>query len=98
MISRELAAIAVEQPDAEIMCFADHGAARGAVDGIFDCDLDRIQRTYDDLQHDRIDRYGFAQRSRRPRMAFVMDVHRTASGARLKGRMTRMPCRSTSTY
>src|SRR5216683_2365786 len=29
----ELAAIAVEQPDAEIMRFADHGRARGAFEG-----------------------------------------------------------------
>src|SRR3979490_1358756 len=95
---RELAAITVEQPDAKIMCFADHRRPRGAFDGEFDFGLDRIQRAFDDLQHDRIDRCTFTRRGGRPRMTLVMEVHRIPSGGRFKGRMTRIPCGSTSTY
>src|SRR5467141_65163 len=94
----QLATIAVEQPDPKIMRFADHRRTRSAFDGVFDFSLDRIQRAFDDLQHDRVDRYGFAQRGSRPGMILVMEVHRVTSGERFKGRTTRIPCGSTSTY
>ena len=64
----QLAAIAVEQADAVIMGFADHRAARGALDGVFDLGLDRIERAFDDLQHDRVDRRIVARARRRPRL------------------------------
>ncbi len=95
--SGQLAAIAVEQPDPEIMGFADHRRARGALDGVFDLGLDRIQRALDDLQHDRIDRHRFAQRRGRPRMRARMHVHRDVPCDET-GRITRIPCGSTSTY
>ncbi len=60
----ELAAIAVEQADAIVVRLADHRPARGALDGVFDLGLDRIQRALDDLQHDRID---VARRRRAPK-------------------------------
>ena len=50
----KLAAMTVEQPDPVIMRFADHGAARRALDRVLDLGFDGIQRTLDDLQHDGI--------------------------------------------
>ena len=52
----QLAAMTVEQADAVIMRFTDHGAARRALDRVLDLGFDGIQRAFDDLQHDRIDR------------------------------------------
>ena len=57
----ELAAIAVEQADAVVVRLADHRRARGALDGVFDLGLDRVERALDDLQHDRIDRLARAR-------------------------------------
>jgi hypothetical protein len=95
--SGQLAAIAIEQSDPKIMRLADHRAARGALDGIFDLGLDRIKRAIDDLQHDRIDHRGLAHRRGRPRMGFVMHVHGVTSRCDFAGRITRMPCGSAST-
>ncbi len=53
--SGQLAAMAVEQADPVVVRLADHRRARGALDGVFDLGLDRVQRAFDDLQHDRID-------------------------------------------
>src|SRR6202011_4975712 len=92
---RQFAAVAVEQPDAEIMGFADHRAARRAFDGEFDFGFDRIQRSFDDLQYDRVDRYHFTLRCGRPRMRRGVYIHRGASFDETE-RMTRMPCGSTS--
>jgi hypothetical protein len=52
----ELAAVTVEQPDAIVVRLADHRRSRGALDGIFDLCLDRVERALDDLQDDRVDR------------------------------------------
>src|SRR5439155_10407903 len=93
----QLAAVAVEQPDPKIVRLADHRTAGGALDGVFDLGLDRIQRALDDLQHDRIDHRDLTHRRGRPRMRRVMHVHVFTSCAGLAGRMTRMPCGSAST-
>jgi hypothetical protein len=53
--SRELAAMTIEQADAVVVRLADHRAARGALDSVFDLRLDGIERALDDLQHDRVD-------------------------------------------
>ena len=96
----ELAAIAVEQADAIIVRLADHRAARGALDGVFDLGLDRIERALDDLQHDRIDRLGGALRRDRPGVLVARGGHRrihrlTSAGRRLE-RTISTPCGSTS--
>ena len=71
----ELAAIAVEQPDAIIVRFADHRRARGALDGVFDLRLDGIERALDDLQHDGIDLPPRQIRRGRPRPFLGMHIH-----------------------
>ena len=76
----QLAAVAVEQADAVVMGFADHRAARGALDGVFDFRLDRIERAFDDLQHDRVDRAACAA-ARSATDAARMHVHRAISCA-----------------
>ena len=60
---RELAASAIKQADAVVVRLPDHGAARRALDGVLDLRFDRVQGTFDNLQHDRID-CGFRLRKR----------------------------------
>ena len=81
----QLAAIAVEQPDAVIVRFADHRRARGALDGVFDFRFDRIERALDDLQHDRIDfaRAAIAAPSATARFAAARSSARLAGFAAL---------------
>ena len=92
----ELAAVAIEQADAVIVGFADHRRARGALDCVFDFGLDGIERPFDDLQNDRIDRARRQIRCGRPRPLPGMHVyHRFASAALPVARTIRMPCGST---
>jgi hypothetical protein len=91
----ELAAIAVEQADAIVVRLADHRRARGALDGVFDLGLDRVERALDDLQHDGID---FLPRDfwrGRPRLGRGMHVHGAASATARAGRTINTPCSST---
>ena len=94
----ELAAVAVEQADAVVVGLADHRAAGGALDRVFDLGLDRVERAFDDLQHDRVDRRVVAPLRRRPRLrrsGLLLNIHHVALGA-FADRTTRMPCGSTS--
>ena len=83
----ELAAIAVEQADAVVVRFADHRRARGALDRVFDLRLDGIERAFDDLQDDRVDRAPGQVRRGRPRPFLGMHVHhrRASEGPSLYG-------------
>ena len=98
----QLAAIAVEQADAVVVRLADHRAARGALDGVFDLGLDRVERALDDLQHDRVDRLRRALRRDRPGVLGLRGaggrVHRLTSAGRRLDRTISTPCGSTSRY
>src|SRR5262249_47759912 len=51
----ELAATAIKQTDPIVVSLADHRAAGGPLDGVFDLCFDRGEGAFYDLQHDRID-------------------------------------------
>ena len=101
----ELAAVAVEQADAVIVRFADHRRARGALDGILDLGLDRVERAFDDLQDDRIDVARAQSRRRRPRPDLRLHVHRhtfigepSSHASSVLCCTIKIPCSSTSSH
>ena len=88
----ELAAIAVEQADAIVVRLADHRRARGALDGVFDLGLDRVQRALDDLQARSDRRRGARPGAVGQRCLDVAEAHVHARRRCGSQRMTRMPC------
>src|SRR5262249_49947551 len=65
--SGELAAATIVDAGAEVARLADHGRARGALDGRFHLGLGRGQRALHDLQQDRVDGHEALASTRLPR-------------------------------